>query len=324
MTNKEAFWATVVEHKKTPFVPDYSCIAHVGGQKEWWENGPAGGGPDAFGVVWEGTVSTGGAGIPLPDPIVLTDITAWEDQVKFPDVDAIPWQELSEKWLAGIDRKEKFVAYCAYNAQYERVTHLMGFMEGLCAFSEEPEATAALLRAISDYKIASLERIAKYFKPDFYVPFDDVATQLSLFISPDTYRELVKPEHKRVNDACRSLGIYPLIHCCGKCESLIEDFIDEGFYAWCSAQPMNDIAAITKKYGDKIAVVGGYDSNGLPGMIEATDEDVEKEVFRCVNEYGKDGAFVFSGLRMGGSGVSREELVRPINAAYAKYRASLA
>ena len=90
MTNKEAFWATVVEHKKTPFVPDYSCIAHVGGQKEWWENGPAGGGPDAFGVVWEGTVSTGGAGIPLPDPIVLTDITAWEDQVKFPDVDAIP------------------------------------------------------------------------------------------------------------------------------------------------------------------------------------------------------------------------------------------
>ncbi|MBQ2312038.1 MAG: hypothetical protein II185_05765, partial [Firmicutes bacterium] len=75
MTDKDALWEVLVEHKKTDYVPMYSpmLVAGIGGQKEWWENGPAGGGSDTFGVVWEGTVSAGGAGVPLGNPIVLKD-----------------------------------------------------------------------------------------------------------------------------------------------------------------------------------------------------------------------------------------------------------
>ena len=323
MTDKEALWEVMVEHKKADFIPMYSpaLVAGVGGAKEWWENGPAGGGFDDFGVAWEGTVSAGGAGVPLGNPIVLKDITAWEDQVKFPDVDKIPWKDLAEQWMAGIDRTKKFVNYSSYNAQYERVTHLMGFMEGLCAFTEEPEATEALLTAITDYKIAALERVHEYFKPDFYTPYDDVATQISLFISPSTYRELVKPQHKRLNDACKAMGIIPILHCCGKCESLIEDFIEEGYTAWTSAQPMNDLAGITEKYGDRIAVIGGYDTNGFAGTMEADDEAVEKEVFRCLDSYGKNGGYVFWGFRMGGPQYTRDQAAGPIIRAYQKYRA---
>ena len=323
MTDKEMFWETVVEHRKTDIVPMMSpaFMAGVGGAKEWWENGPAEGGFDSFGVRWEGTASAGGARLPLSSPVALTDITAWEDQVKLPDVDKIPWKELAEEWLAGVDRSRQFVEYHAYNAQYERVTHLMGFLEGLCAFTEEPEATEALLTAITDYKIASLERINEYFKPDFYTPFDDVATQRSLFISPDVYRRLVKPQHKRVNDVCKQMGIVPLIHCCGKCEILIEDFIEEGFAAWTAAQPLNDIAGIAKKYGDRFAVIGGYDTNGFAGTMDADDEAVEKEVFRCLSEYGGNGGYVFAGFRMGGPGYTMQQAVVPIWNAYAKYRA---
>ena len=323
MTNKEVLWEALVEHKKTDYVPMYSpmLVAGIGGQKEWWENGPAGGGFDSFGVAWEGTVSAGGAGIPLGNPIVLKDITAWEDQVKFPDVDAVPWKELSDEWLAGVDRSKKFVNYSAYNAQYERVTHLMGFMDGLCAFTEEPEAAAALLTAITDYKIRFLERVNEYFKPDFYTPYDDVATQISLFISPAVYRELVKPQHRRVNDVCRQMGILPIIHCCGKCEALIEDFIEEGFIAWTSAQPMNDIAGIAKEYGDRFTVIGGYDSNGFPGTMDADEKAVEKEVFRCLSEYGQNGGYVFSGFRMGGPTFTKDQAIGPILNAYDKYRA---
>ena len=321
MTDREIFREAVVAHKKTPYVPLYSdAVANIGGQREWWENGPAGGGKDAFGVAWEGTESAGGAGVPLGFPFVLEDVTAWEDVVKFPDVDAIPWKDLAEQWLSGIDREKKFVNYSAYNAQYERVTHLMGFMEGLCAFTEEPEATGALLRAITDYKLAALERINAYMHPDFYTPFDDVATQLSLFISPSVYRALVKPEHKRVNDACLAMGIQPIIHCCGRCETLIEDFIDEGFTAWTSAQPVNDIAGITQKYGERIAVIGGYDTNGLPGTMEASDALVAAEVERCVAQYGAGTGYVFYGMRMPGANHSREEALSPILKAYAAYK----
>ena len=135
------------------------------------------------------------------------------------------------------------------------------------------------------------------------------------------YRDLVKPQHRRVNDACRQMGILPIIHCCGKCESLIEDFIDEGFIAWASAQPMNDIAGLAEKYGDRFTIIGGYDTNGFPGTMAADEAAVEKEVLRCINEYGKNGGYLFQGFRMGGPTYTRDQAVGPILRAYSKYRA---
>ncbi len=318
MTAKENYWLTLVEHQNTGIVPirgGEGC-ASVGGAREYFENGPAAGGFDEFGVMWEGTDSAGGAHVPLADPIVLEDITAWEDVVKFPDVDKIDFKGMAEEQLSAIDRSKNWVDYSSYNAQFLRVTHLMGFMEGLCAFFEEPEATSALMSAITDYKIRCLERIKEYYNPDFYTAYDDTATQNSLFISPSVYRELIKPQHKRLFDACREMDILPIIHTCGKCEAIVGDFIDEGAVAWTSAQPVNDICGILDKYGRQISVMGGYDSNGKPGSITSTDEEVRVEVYRCLDEYGSKGSFVLSGLRMGGN---RGEAMRPIIEAYNKY-----
>ena len=325
MTEREHFYQTLVEHKNTGIVPNYGAnvVVGCGGAREEYENGPAGGGFDAFGVRWEATDSAGGALVPMSEPVVLTDITAWEDQVKFPNVDKVPWKDMAQRQLTGVDRNKVYVNYSSYNAQFLRLTHLMGFIEGLCAFNEEPEACMALLSAITDYRIRCLERIAEYFHPDFYTPFDDVATHQNLFISPQVYREFIKPQHKRVNDVCRQLGILPIIHTCGKCEEIIPDFIEEGFIAWTAAQPMNDIAGIIDKYGDRFTVIGGYDSNGLPGTEYATDEQVEREVMRCIESYGGRGSYIFMGLRMGGPSMPRLEGMRPVTQAYEKYRASI-
>ena len=323
MTERDNFWLTLVEHKDTGTIPNYgpSVVVGCGGQREAFENGPADGGFDDFGVQWEATASAGGAHVPLAYPIVLEDVTAWEDVVRFPDVDRIDWKGMAEEQLAGVDRNKVFVNYSAYNAQFLRVTHLMGFMEGLCAFSEEPEATEALMSAISDYKIRCIERIAEYFKPDFYTAYDDVATQHSLFISPTVYRELIKPQHKRVNDAARAYGMLPIMHTCGKCDMLIPDFIEEGAIAWTSAQPVNDICSVLDSYGRQISVIGGYDTNGRPGTTEATDEEVKTEVWRCLTEYAGRGSYVFSGLRLGGTQLPRGAGMRPILAAYQAYYA---
>ena len=84
------------------------------------------------------------------------------------------------------DRDRQLVEYGAWNAQFLRVTHLMGFMDGLCAFAEEPDACRSLIEAITDYKIRLAESVAHYFKPDFFTSYEDVATQQSLFLSPQT------------------------------------------------------------------------------------------------------------------------------------------
>ena len=84
----------------------------------------------------------------------------------------------------------------------------------------------------------------------------------------------------------------PCEHTCGKCEDLIPDYIDMGVGHWHSAQCMNDLAGIAKKYQGKLTIEGGWDTSGRPGMIECTADEARAEVRRCVEEYGQYGNFV--------------------------------
>lgn len=285
--NYEAFLA----HEETEWVPDFfTDIKTAGSDHELWENGdPAKDNYDEFGTKWVKVESAMGQGTPDANIIPLDDVCDWEDKVHFPDLDAIDWEAYRDQELAGYDRDAQVLEYHTWNSIFLRFSHLLGFEEALCAFYEEPEATHALLEAITDYKIRLVGYIDKYFKPDAICHYDDTATAKSLFMGPDVYREFIKPCHKRLNDAIRSYGIIPETHVCGYCTDIIPDMIDEGSAAWQSAQPCNDIAAIIEQYGDRISVVGGYDSQGAPGQPDATPAIVDAEVKRCMEEYGRFG-----------------------------------
>lgn len=300
MNNRENYLA-LLSHEKTEWVPNLmTSVSMLGGQLEYWENGPVEGGLDWFGNGWISTDSAGGQPALDPDNIPLEDICDWEDVVKFPDLDTIDWDAYAQQQLAMADRENTVVEYHTWNSVFLRLTHLMGFENALCAFFEEPEATMALCNAIADYKIALIERVAKYIKPDAYVHYDDVATERSLFMSPEIYREFIKPCHTRMNDAAKALDIIPEIHVCGNCTDIIPDLIDEGSVAWQSAQPMNDICKIIETYGDRISAIGGYDTQGRPSLPDVTDEEIIAEVNRCIETYGKYGfGYGFMGLFLG-------------------------
>ncbi len=288
--NARENYLALLRHEPLDYIPNvFAEVCICGGGAETFENGPAGGGEDGFGCRWHATKSANGQPVPEPNFIVLEDVTAWKDVVKFPDLDQFDWKGLAKQQLAGVDRGERVVEYHSWNSQFLRLTHLMGFENGLCALYEEPEACYDLMSAITDHKIRIIERIHEYFKPDVFVNYDDVATERNLFISRKTYQELIKPQHKRMNDAAKAYGIIPVQHCCGYCQDLMEDFIEEGAVAWQAAQPSNDIEWIIQNLGDRISVIGGYDTQGLPGLPTATEEQVKAEVDRCMETYGKYG-----------------------------------
>ena len=303
MMNARENYLALLNHEPLDYIPNvFAEICIAGGAAETFENGPAGGGEDGFGCRWHATKSASGQPVPEPNYIVLEDVTAWKDVVKFPDLDKFDWKGVAEQQLAGYDRGENVLEYHSWNSQFLRLTHLMGFENGLCALYEEPEACFDLMSAITDHKIRIIERIHDYFKPDVFVNYDDVATERNLFISRKTYQELIKPQHKRMNDAARAYGMIPVQHCCGYCQDLMEDFIDEGAVAWQAAQPSNDIEWIIQNLGDKISVIGGYDTQGLPGQPTATVEQIRAEVTRCINTYGKYGkSYGFMGFLLADS-----------------------
>ncbi len=207
---------------------------------------------------------------------------------------------MAKEQLEGVDRNEKVVTYGCWNGPFLRLVDLMGMVDGLMAMIEEPEACEELLTAITDYRINTLEYIKKYFDPDIVTIFDDFAHERGLFISPDTYNELIFPQHKRWAEAVRAYGMIPDMHVCGKAEMLVPGFADEGFEAWRISAPENDLVALQKVCGDRLVFWGCWDIQAkwiTPGM-HPTAEDFRRKMREAMELYGPGGNIVMSGLFM--------------------------
>ena len=127
----------------------------------------------------------------------------------------------------------------------------------------------------------------------------DFGTQRGPFISNDSYRELYKPFHRKVNSWIhRNTKWKTFIHTCGGVEPLISEFIDAGFDilnpVQCSAEGMNS-AYLKETYGKDIVFWGGgVDTQKT--LPFGTSGEVKREVKERVKIFGKDGGFVFSSI----------------------------
>jgi hypothetical protein len=258
---------------------------------------------DGFGVHWVTADSAVGGLIPEPGKFLLTDVTQWKKKVVIPRVKDYDWEKMAEQSYAMSlfggpppDRNRQAMNFSATCGVWERLAALMGFEEAMIALYEEPEACHELFTAITDYKIELAEVAAKYYKADTFTNFDDIATERQMFMSPDLYRLLIKPHHKRLNDAVKNFGMIPVQHTCGHAELCVEDYIETGAAAWSAVQTSNDITAILDKYGDRLCLEGCYNTTGKPGRPDSTVDEVVAEVERCFREYGTKKGFIFMGL----------------------------
>lgn len=116
----------------------------------------------------------------------------------------------------------------------------------------------------AEIAIENLTRIHQAVGDKVHVVFmdgTDLASQNSLFCSPDTYRELYLPHARKVNDWVHAHTKWKTLkHCCGGCEPLIEGFIQAGYDVLnpvqTSARGM-DPKRLVDAYGDRIVFWGG-------------------------------------------------------------------
>ena len=296
MSPKENYLACM-NHKPHEYTPGPGDMAMAGIFLPI-ERGEGGAGIDAFGVRWVAPPSGGlGAALPAPGEFMLEDVTKWKSVIKMPDLSVYDWAGISAMELANINRDLQSVDIIHGNSIYERMATFMGFEGCLLAMALEPEASFELLSALTDWRIEGIKYFAKYYQPDVYMYFDDVATERQMFMSPETYRALIMPNHIRLVQACKELGIIPVQHTCGRADLIVEEMIEEGNHAWNAVQSQNDLEGIIEKHGDHFVLMGGYNTTGAPGQPFATEEMVRAEVRRCIETYGKYGkGYVFSGL----------------------------
>jgi uroporphyrinogen-III decarboxylase len=176
---------------------------------------------------------------------------------------------------------------------FVNLANFMGMTEALCAYLEEPEAVHELFSYMADYANTIVKNGLKYFKPDLFLAGDDTATATNPFISRQTWQEMIMPYHARQTRLARDAGVAVTMHCCGRCEDFIDDWISIGVGSWNSAQVMNDLTGIKKKYGNKLVLIGCWDSSGPASWNGAGEELVRQAVRDCIDRYAPGGGFMF-------------------------------
>ena len=252
------------------------------------------GGKDIWGVPYVVTAETGGMALPEPGNFILDDVTKWRDVIKPPSYADVNWEELAKKDAARINiNREEIALACGVGGFFMEFMGMMGFENGLISMAIEEDTVMELFDFMCSYLEPIVENIMRFYKPDIFYVIDDTATANNPFISPDTYRRLVKPYHARIAKLAQEAGLPIMMHNCGRCEDMIEDWRDFGVTGWEPAQVMNDLKGIKAKYGKELMLAGCWDSSGPPGWPGTSEEVVRAAVRECADTFAPDGGFCF-------------------------------
>ena len=130
-----------------------------------------------------------------------------------------------------------------------------------------------------------------------FVSGTDFGTQDRLFISPEMYRALYKPFHKRINDWIHQNTTWKIFfHTCGSIVGLLDDLVDVGVDivnpVQCSAKGMEP-EALKQKYGKTLVFWGGgVDTQWT--LPFGTPDDVYEQVRERIRIFNAGGGFVFN------------------------------
>jgi len=147
---------------------------------------------------------------------------------------------------------------------------------------------------------------------------EDLGSQSSTLISPEIWRNIFKPRHKRMIDKLKKENpdIIIIMHSDGAVAPLIDDFIEMGVDVYNPVQPNvpgSDPEGLKEKFGDSISFFGGIDQQELlPG---GNIEKIREEIDYRIKTLGKDAGYLLAPAHILQADVSTETVKEMIKAA---------
>ncbi len=134
------------------------------------------------------------------------------------------------------------------------------------------------MRRRADFQLKMMERTLDKCKGllDFVWLGEDLGTQIAPMISPELYRETIKPIHKQFVDLASSYGLPVIIHSCGSSSWFYEDFIEMGVRGVDTLQPeaVNmSPAYLAEKFGGRLCFRGCISTAGPLAFGSAADTE---------------------------------------------------
>ena len=253
MKSKEKF-SEFFRHERSTGFPsffnDANLKVYIAGLDERAPDNKSG--KDFFGCTWVYD-PMGAAAVPDTSVTpILEDICDWREKVVFPDLESVDWEQKAvEAGVPDFD-PDKINYFMLLEGPFERLHTLMGFENALCAMLTDPDEVSAFFDRLTEMKCREMEILRKYYKAEVICFHDDWGTQKNMFFSPDLWRELIKPQIKKIAAHCHELGMFFEMHSCGKMDQIIPEFPEIGIDSF-QGQGINDIVSAMEKTGNTLS-----------------------------------------------------------------------
>lgn len=145
---------------------------------------------------------------------------------------------------------------------FEATRRLMGDEITMIAMAEDPEWVIDVSRTYTNVVLRGLEQhLATGVEPDGLWIFGDMAYRTSTMCSPQMYRDMIWPDHKRLADWGHAHGLKVIFHTDGDVRGVIDLYIEAGFDC---LQPLEakagmDVRKLCPAHGDRLAFFGNID-----------------------------------------------------------------
>ena len=152
----------------------------------------------------------------------------------------------------------------------ENVMWLLGY-EGISyLLADDRQLVADMFDSVGSRLVEYNARQADFDSVGAVVMGEDMGFKTGTLLSPDIYRELLFPWHKRLVEAVHERGKPIILHSCGNLGEVMGDIIA---CRWDARHSFEDaiepVWAAKEKYGSEISLLGGFDMDKISRMTIA-------------------------------------------------------
>ncbi|MDY6913047.1 MAG: uroporphyrinogen decarboxylase family protein [Planctomycetota bacterium] len=231
-------------------------------------------------------------------PLAGVESVQQVDDYAWPDPQAFDYETLPAKIAAGEVRSEKWVT-TGTSSIFERSWAMVGLQEFLEKLVIDTEVAVRIMEHVNDFYIEHTLDILRACggRADMIYTADDIGSQNGMLLSPDLWRQTIKPLQKKFNDAIRAEfpGIRIHYHSCGSILPVIDDLIEVGVDLLNPLQPKAagmDPQVLAEKWGERLSFCGGVDIQEL--MPRGTAEQVSQKCSELIKTLGRSGGYVLA------------------------------
>ena len=208
------------------------------------------------------------------------------------DFDEYPWPVINDDTFANIFEMERMlpdgmkILLSAGGGILENVVWMMGYMPFSYALQDDEQLIWDMFEKIGKNTTALLKRgleLADRGKLGGVVQGDDMGYNKGTMLSPEMMRKFVFPWTKKLVELAHGYDLPYILHSCGNLEEVMDDLIDDvGIDAKHSYEDkIMPVGAFKRKYGKRIAVLGGIDVNF---MCTRSEDEVRTYVSDVIDE----------------------------------------